>query len=41
MRRIPFAHGRAAHNDFMTLWKNADLDIPILKQAKAEYGTLQ
>jgi hypothetical protein len=41
MRRIPFAHGRAAHNDFLTLWKNADPDIPILKQAKAEYGTLQ
>jgi tetratricopeptide (TPR) repeat protein len=32
---------RAAYNDFLTLWKTADPDIPILKQAKAEYGRLQ
>ncbi len=32
---------RAAYNDFLTLWKDADPDIPILKQAKAEYGKLQ
>jgi hypothetical protein len=25
-----------AHKDFLTLWKDADPDIPILKQAKAE-----
>ena len=27
--------------DFLALWKDADLDIPILKQAKAEYAKLQ
>jgi eukaryotic-like serine/threonine-protein kinase len=31
----------AAYQDFLTLWKNADPDIPILKQAKAEYAKLQ
>jgi eukaryotic-like serine/threonine-protein kinase len=32
---------RAAYQDFFTLWKDADQDIPILKQAKAEYAKLQ
>ena len=32
---------RAAYNDFLTLWKDADSDIPILKQAKTEYAKLQ
>ena len=32
---------RAAYQDFLTLWKDADADIPILKQAKAEYAKLQ
>jgi hypothetical protein len=27
----------AAYKDFLTLWKDADPDIPILKQAKAEH----
>jgi hypothetical protein len=31
----------AAYEDFLTLWKAADPDIPILKQAKAEYAKLQ
>jgi tetratricopeptide (TPR) repeat protein len=31
----------AAYKDFLTLWKDADPDIPILKEAKAEYGKLQ
>jgi serine/threonine protein kinase/tetratricopeptide (TPR) repeat protein len=31
----------AAYKDFLTLWKDADADIPILKQAKAEYAKLQ
>ena len=35
------AKGRAAYQDFLTLWKDADPDIPILKQAKAEYAKLQ
>ncbi len=30
-----------AYKDFLTLWKNADPDIPILKQAKSEYAQLQ
>jgi eukaryotic-like serine/threonine-protein kinase len=35
------AKSRAAYQDFLTLWKDADPDIPIFKQAKAEYGRLQ
>ena len=31
----------AAYKDFLTLWKDADPDIPIYKQAKAEYARLQ
>jgi hypothetical protein len=31
----------AAYKDFLTLWKDADPDIPILKQAKVEYVKLQ
>ena len=31
----------AAYKDFLTLWKDADPDIPILKQAKAEYAKLK
>ena len=31
----------AAYKDFLTLWKDADPDIPILKQAKAEYTKQQ
>jgi eukaryotic-like serine/threonine-protein kinase len=31
----------AAYEDFLTLWKDADSDIPILKQTKAEYATLK
>jgi len=32
---------RSAYQDFFALWKDADPDIPILKQAKAEYAKLQ
>ena len=32
------AKAKAAYQDFLTLWKNADPDIPILKRAKAEYA---
>jgi hypothetical protein len=32
---------RAAYQDFLTLWKVADPDIAILKQAKAEYAALK
>ena len=31
----------AAYKDFVTLWKDADPDVPILKEAKAEYAKLQ
>jgi eukaryotic-like serine/threonine-protein kinase len=31
---------RAAYQDFLTLWKDADPEIPLLKQAKAEYTKL-
>jgi len=31
----------AAYKDFLTLWKDADPDVPILKQAKVEYAKLQ
>jgi eukaryotic-like serine/threonine-protein kinase len=31
----------AAYKDFLTPWKDADLDIPILKEAKAEFAKLQ
>lgn len=35
------ANSRAAYQDFLALWKHADSEIPILKQAKAEYANLQ
>ncbi len=35
------AKARSAYQDFLALWKDADPDIPIYKQAKAEYAKLQ
>src|SRR5262249_30136701 len=35
------AKARVAYQDFFALWKDADPNIPILKQAKAEYAKLQ
>jgi hypothetical protein len=32
---------KAAYQNFLALWKDADADVPILKQAKAEYAKLQ
>ncbi|MGC1106512.1 MAG: protein kinase [Candidatus Acidiferrales bacterium] len=32
---------RAAYEDFLALWKDADSDIPVVKQAKAEYARLR
>jgi hypothetical protein len=32
------AKARTAYQDFLTLWKDADPNIPILKEAKAEYA---
>jgi eukaryotic-like serine/threonine-protein kinase len=34
------AKARVAYQEFLTLWKDADPDIPILKGAKAEYAKL-
>jgi serine/threonine protein kinase/tetratricopeptide (TPR) repeat protein len=35
------AKARAAYQDFFALWKDADPDLTILKEGKAEYGTLK
>jgi hypothetical protein len=35
------ARARASYHDFLILWKDADPDIPILKQAQQEYARLQ
>jgi hypothetical protein len=33
--------GKASYNDFLTIWSDADPDIPVVKQAKAECANLQ
>ena len=35
------AKAKTAYQDFFAQWKDADADIPLLKQAKAEYAKLQ
>jgi len=35
------AKAKTAYQDFLALWKNADPDIPILQQARAEYAKLK
>jgi eukaryotic-like serine/threonine-protein kinase len=35
------ARGRVAYQDFFALWKNADPDIPVLREIKTEYAKLQ
>ncbi len=35
------AKAKSAYKDFLTLWKDADPDVPILKEAKSEYAKLQ
>jgi tetratricopeptide (TPR) repeat protein len=35
------AKAKDAYQDFLTLWKGADADIPVLKQARAEYARLR
>jgi len=44
-RAYPFSgdapRAKSAYHDFLTLWKDADADIPILKQAKSESAKLQ
>jgi predicted Zn-dependent protease len=34
-------HAHAEYRDFLALWKDADPDVPVLMQAKAEYSRLQ
>jgi len=34
------AKAKTAYENFFTLWKDADPDVPILKQARAEYAKL-
>jgi tetratricopeptide (TPR) repeat protein len=41
LRQDALAKARAAYQDFLTLWKDADPDIPVLKEAKAEYAKLK
>jgi eukaryotic-like serine/threonine-protein kinase len=31
---------RKSYQDFLALWNNADPDVPVLKQARAEYSKL-
>jgi eukaryotic-like serine/threonine-protein kinase len=40
-QQAALAKARAAYQDFFTLWKDADPDIPILKQAKGEFAKLK
>ena len=35
------AKARAAYQDFLTLWKDADPDVPVLIAAKSEYAKLK
>jgi len=35
------AKARTAYQDFLAFWKDADPDVPILKQAKEEYEKLR
>jgi len=35
------AKARRAYQDFLALWKDADPDLPVLKEAKGEYAKLK
>jgi hypothetical protein len=39
--RDPDRKARAEYQDFLAIWKDADSDIPIPKQARAEYNDLE
>jgi hypothetical protein len=41
LRPDALAKARAAYQDFLTLWKDANPDVPVLRQAKAEYAKLK
>jgi hypothetical protein len=34
------AKAKASYQDFLAMWKDADSDLPILKEAKSEYAKL-
>ena len=40
LRKGHTAKAKAAYQDFLTLWKDADPDIPILIAAKTEFANL-
>jgi hypothetical protein len=35
------AKAKAAYEDVLTIWKDADPDVPVIDQARAEYAKLQ
>jgi eukaryotic-like serine/threonine-protein kinase len=35
------AKARTAYQDFLALWKDADSDVPVLQQARAEYAKIK
>jgi hypothetical protein len=35
------AKAKSAYQDFLTLWKNADPDVPVVVAAKSEFAKLQ
>ena len=39
--QVDVAKAKAAYHDFLTLWKDADPDVPVLREAKAEYAEWQ
>jgi len=39
--QVDKAKAKSAYQDFFAAWKDADPDVPILKEAKAEYAKLQ
>jgi len=41
LQQDTFAKARNAYEDFLTLWKDADPDVPVLREAKAEYAKLK
>jgi tetratricopeptide (TPR) repeat protein len=36
-----YASARESYEEFLNIWKDADLDIPVYRQAKAEYAQLK
>jgi hypothetical protein len=41
MAQNDVSKSRLAYQDFLTVWKDADPNIPLLQQAKAEYAKIQ